>query len=111
MLYEDVICKEIGLGTFGKVFKCRDKKYDDIVAVKVVRGVKKYVESARIEADILGHVYDRQKEVGANCCVKLYSHFSFDGKVFGFVVACVHGSTALRSCIFLLSRRLLLSSH
>lgn len=76
---EDEIVKEIGTGTFGKVFKCNDRKYNDVVAIKVVRGIKKYVDSAKIEASILDDVYTRQKRNGVDCCLKLYSHFPLNG--------------------------------
>jgi hypothetical protein len=38
-----VVREEIGLGTFGKVFRCLDKKHNDTVAMKIVRNIKKYV--------------------------------------------------------------------
>jgi serine/threonine protein kinase len=75
----DEIVKEIGTGTFGKVFKCNDRKHNDVVAIKVIRGIKKYVDSAKIEASILDDVYTRQKREGVECCLKLYSHFPLDG--------------------------------
>ena len=80
----DEIEKEIGLGTFGKVYKCNDRKYNDIVALKVIRGIRKYVDSAKIEARILDHVYERQKQEKVNFCVKLYSHFHLDGNTHKF---------------------------
>lgn len=76
------IVREIGMGTFGKVFTCLDHKYNGVVAVKVVRSIKRYVESAKIEADILDHVYDRQAKQKTNYCLKLYSHFKFDNYYF-----------------------------
>lgn len=72
------IKQEIGMGTFGKVFSCFDHKHGDMVAVKVVRSIKRYVDSAKIEADILDHVYDCQAKQKTNYCLKLYSHFKFD---------------------------------
>mmetsp|Transcript_56793 Transcript_56793/g.122783 ORF Transcript_56793/g.122783 Transcript_56793/m.122783 type:complete len:579 (+) Transcript_56793:38-1774(+) len=43
----------LGDGTFGRVLLARDKRDNRQVAVKVIRDVKRYVENARIEADIL----------------------------------------------------------
>jgi serine/threonine protein kinase len=71
--------KQIGKGTFGKVIKCRDSKYGDIVALKVIRNIPKYVDSAKIEADILYDVNKKQKKRGLNHCVKMYSDFDFRG--------------------------------
>ena len=86
--YNDVyndryVCKsELGLGTFGKVFKCKDMKYDDYVAIKVIRKIDKYIESAQIEKEILDDIYKQQKRQRKNYCVKLYSAFKFDGHYF-----------------------------
>lgn len=72
------IQQELGIGTFGKVFRCRDSKHKDDVAVKVVRSIKRYVESAQIEADVLNKVYDQQKRDRKDYCVKMYSQFSLN---------------------------------
>ena len=76
----DRVLKELGKGTFGAVFKCSDMKHDDHVAVKVIRSIQRYIDSAKIEASILDDIYDKQKNRGVNLCVKMYSHFKFDGK-------------------------------
>lgn len=36
----DEVQRELGTGTFGKVFQCNDRKYNQKVAVKVVRSIK-----------------------------------------------------------------------
>jgi serine/threonine protein kinase len=72
------VIKELGTGTFGKVFECNDRKYNDKVAVKVVRSIKRYVESALIEASVLDAVYSRQKKERKDFCVKMFSHFNFN---------------------------------
>jgi serine/threonine protein kinase len=97
-MFVDVIEVEVGIGTFGKVFRCRDKKYDSaatgsatsrtgsFVAIKVVRNIPKYVSSAEIEARVLDDIYKAQKEAfgGSSSsrwrpCVKMYDHFRFRG--------------------------------
>lgn len=75
----DVVRKELGKGTFGKVFSCKDKKYNDSVAIKVIRSIKRYVESAKIEADILDDIFTKQKASGTDMCVKMFSQFRLDG--------------------------------
>ena len=43
----------LGDGTFGRVLLAQDRREDRQVAIKVIRDIKRYMESARIEADIL----------------------------------------------------------
>ena len=50
------------------------------MAIKVVRAIKRYVKSARIEAKILDYIFDKQKELNVNLCVKMYSHFKLYGE-------------------------------
>jgi len=45
-----------------------------------VRAIKRYVKSARIEAKILDYIFDKQKELNVNLCVKMYSHFKLYGE-------------------------------
>lgn len=75
----DRIEKEIGCGTFGKVFDCLDTKHNQNIAIKVVRNIPKYVDSAKIEARILDEIYRHQKRSNTSGCVKLYSHFHYEG--------------------------------
>lgn len=77
----DEVKKELGKGTFGKVFGCKDLKHNDSVAIKVVRSIKRYVESAKIESDILHDIYTKQKAKDIDICVKMFSRFHFDGKL------------------------------
>lgn len=48
LLALDKIIREAGLGTFGRVLECLDKQRNIIVAIKVVRQVEKYTESAKV---------------------------------------------------------------
>lgn len=41
------------VGTFGQVLECWDRERKEMVAVKIVRGVKKYREAAMIEIEML----------------------------------------------------------
>lgn len=47
------VLAHLGDGTFGRALKCKDRKKNEIVAVKIVRAVSRYAESAKIEAKIL----------------------------------------------------------
>ena len=84
MLYfipcEDRLDKEIGKGTFGKVFQCYDTKRETSLAAKVIRSIKKYIDSAKIEAEILDDVYEQQNRQKVDFCVKMYASFRFNGK-------------------------------
>ena len=48
-------------GTFGQVLECWDRERIEMVAIKIVRGIKKYREAAMIEIDVLNKLgkYDK----------------------------------------------------
>ncbi len=68
---------EVGVGTFGRVLECADTKAGRIVAIKVIRSIKRYAESAEIEARILKKVGERSKDRGVDFCVELLDQFEF----------------------------------
>lgn len=109
------IISQLGEGTFGKVYLCNDRKYTTtsdktlqnnqdkgdmvvetttkkhIVAIKIIRNLKKYVDAAKDEAEILWNIYDtimanHEQNVTTshtpskynNFIIKLYSSFSFE---------------------------------
>ena len=55
-----------------------DNDPKNIVAIKIVRNVKRYYESAKIEADIIEDVNRRGKR-GVTHCAIMYDTFSFQG--------------------------------
>eukprot|EP00455_Lapot_gusevi_P004436 TRINITY_DN1183_c0_g1_i5.p1 TRINITY_DN1183_c0_g1~~TRINITY_DN1183_c0_g1_i5.p1 ORF type:complete len:466 (-),score=71.08 TRINITY_DN1183_c0_g1_i5:100-1335(-) len=65
-----------GQGTFGTVIDCLDKKYNERVAVKVVRSVPRYIEAGYVEADILEKIRkaDAHRQ---SLCVRMYGSFEF----------------------------------
>ena len=73
------IISVLGKGTFGKVLECLTISSSTVVAMKVIRAIERYVESALIEADILEDVCRRQKDNNScdRYCVELFAHFSF----------------------------------
>lgn len=73
-----VLQQDVGMGTFGRVIECWDKQKKRYVAVKVVRRVKRYCESADIEARILRDV-NRQGSRGTSLCVELLDTFEMSG--------------------------------
>uniref|UniRef100_A0A7C8Z6W8 Dual-specificity kinase n=1 Tax=Opuntia streptacantha TaxID=393608 RepID=A0A7C8Z6W8_OPUST len=47
------ILRKIGEGTFGQVLECWDRETKEVVAIKIVRSIKKYRDAAMIEIDVL----------------------------------------------------------
>jgi len=74
-----VIEKQIGIGTFGKVVRCMDTHDGSTVAVKIVRRVKRYCESAKIEADILYDISVHPQ--GLKLCSQILSRFEDGGEL------------------------------
>lgn len=86
------IIREVGLGTFGRVVECLDLKrrsthhtrndryrgQDPYVAIKIVRNIKRYCNSAKIEASIVQQI-NRREGRGLSHCVIMHDAFSFDG--------------------------------
>lgn len=85
------ILRQVGLGTFGRVVECLDLKRNQpsgrqqdhrdakpFVALKIVRKIKRYYESALIEARIVDSI-NRRGGRGRTHCVVMYDAFSFDG--------------------------------
>jgi dual-specificity kinase/CDC-like kinase len=85
------IMKEAGLGTFGRVVQClhipdrnqdrghrSSRETDRHVAIKIVRNVKRYYESAVIEARIISEA-NRRGGRGRTHCVLLLDTFRIDG--------------------------------
>jgi len=63
--------------------RCRDtvlpsEKDKHVVAIKIVRSIKRYYDSAKIEADIIEDV-NRRGQRGVTHCAILYDTFSFQG--------------------------------
>ena len=48
-----LLFSSIATGTFGQVLECWDRERKEMVAIKIVRGIKKYREAAMIEVDVL----------------------------------------------------------
>ena len=69
----------MGMGTFGRVYKCKDFKHNDVVALKCIRAISKYIDSAVVETKILNQVYRqqfdqlKQQRIEREYCVKLYT--------------------------------------
>ncbi|KAL8123396.1 hypothetical protein AgCh_011386 [Apium graveolens] len=69
------IMSKMGEGTFGQVLECWDKERREMVAIKIVRGIKKYREAAMIEVDVLQQLGKNDK--GGNRCVQIRNWFDY----------------------------------
>ncbi|CAI0447430.1 unnamed protein product [Linum tenue] len=72
---KDKIHSKMGEGTFGQVLECWDRERKEMVAVKIVRGIKKYREAAMIEIDVLQQLGKHDR--GGNRCVQLRNWFDY----------------------------------
>lgn len=75
----------MGDGTFGRVVAASDRRNDGKeVAVKIIRDVKKYMENAKIEADILENIRKKDPDKTSGCCL-MYDTFIHEAKFFCLV--------------------------
>jgi len=72
------VLADSGKGTFGKVLLCEDARNRRLVAIKVVRRVRKYSEAARVEAAILEDV-NKADPTGEALTVRYYAAFEHQG--------------------------------
>ena len=78
--FTDKIIRDAGVGTFGRVIECYDKKLRENIALKVVRKVPKYTDGALVEAKILERINRlTAKHRRNNLCVKMHSSFKYRG--------------------------------
>lgn len=69
----------LGQGTFGRVIECWDSKHNCKVAMKVIRGILRYVENGKIEAHILDKIREKgTASLGANRVIRFCRAFSWN---------------------------------
>jgi len=100
------VLRDVGMGTFGRVVQCEDlgKKsvphYHDrqdhshpnenrTVAIKIVRNVRRYHESALIEADICERVHREQSRQNKDLCARMLDRFSLPSQHYCLVFECL----------------------
>ncbi|KAL0907328.1 hypothetical protein M5K25_021729 [Dendrobium thyrsiflorum] len=69
------IYSKMGEGTFGQVLECWDREAKEMVAIKIVRGIKKYWDAALIEIDVLQQLLKHQAASGL--CVQIRNWFDY----------------------------------
>jgi dual-specificity kinase len=57
----DRITAKMGEGTFGQVLECWDRECKEMVAIKIIRGIKKYRDAAMIEIGMLEQLCKYEK--------------------------------------------------
>ncbi|TMS39789.1 hypothetical protein L596_006266 [Steinernema carpocapsae] len=74
--YRYEILKVIGKGSFGQVIKAYDHKYQQYVALKIVRNEKRFHRQAEEEIRILDHLRAQDPD-GSRNIIHMLDHFNF----------------------------------
>ncbi|KAL2509362.1 Serine/threonine-protein kinase AFC1 [Forsythia ovata] len=69
------ILSKMGEGTFGQVLECLDNERKEIVAIKIVRAIRKYREAAMIEINVLQKL--ARHDVCGTRCVQIRNWFDY----------------------------------
>ncbi|KAL8414939.1 hypothetical protein RB594_005952 [Gaeumannomyces avenae] len=72
--------KLLGQGTFGKVVQARDRRRNELVAIKIIRSVQKYRDASRIELRVLQTLKLNDAE-NRNRCIHLRDTFDYRGHI------------------------------
>jgi len=92
-----VVRRLLGEGTFGRVLSCVDTAKTESVAVKIVKGVRRYCEFAEAEAEVLKQIA-RCDPGSQSRCVRMRETFLHDQYNFCIVFerlgVCLHGFMA-----------------
>ncbi|PSR79745.1 serine threonine protein kinase CMGC group [Coniella lustricola] len=72
--------KLLGQGTFGKVVQARDRRRNELVAIKIIRSVQKYRDASRIELRVLATLKANDAE-NRNRCIHLRDCFDYRGHI------------------------------
>jgi len=78
------LLKLLGDGTFGRVVLARDRDSNRDVAIKIIRDVERYMDNAKIEADILKDIRKADPR-GTSGCAIMYETFVHESKFFCLV--------------------------
>lgn len=74
----------LGDGTFGRCCLAKDTQNGNQVAIKIIRDVKRYMENAKIEADILKDIRKADPK-GTSGCAVMYETFTHEQKYYCLV--------------------------
>ncbi|KAG6510163.1 hypothetical protein ZIOFF_028172 [Zingiber officinale] len=71
----DKIHSKMGEGTFGQVLECWDRERNEMVAIKIVRSIRKYRQAAMIEIDMLQQL--GKYDTNGSRCVQIRNWFDY----------------------------------
>ncbi|XP_042382116.1 serine/threonine-protein kinase AFC2-like isoform X1 [Zingiber officinale] len=79
-LGENLTCRykihsKMGEGTFGQVLECWDRERNEMVAIKIVRSIRKYRQAAMIEIDMLQQL--GKYDTNGSRCVQIRNWFDY----------------------------------
>ncbi|KAJ1288969.1 hypothetical protein BS78_02G129700 [Paspalum vaginatum] len=69
------IYRKMGEGTFGQVLECWDRERKEMVAIKIVRSIKKYSDAAMVEIDVLQKL--ARNDAAGKHCVQIRNWFDY----------------------------------
>jgi CDC-like kinase len=72
------VLRTVGEGTFGKVAECIDIRKQGRIALKIIKNVDKYRESAKLEINVLEKIKEKDPK-GENLCVQMLDYFDYYG--------------------------------
>ncbi|XP_054158059.1 dual specificity protein kinase CLK2-like isoform X2 [Oppia nitens] len=72
------IVSTLGEGTFGKVVRVVDLRSDELMALKIIKNVKKYRDAAKLEINVLEKITEKDPK-GKKLCVKMLDWFDYHG--------------------------------
>lgn len=78
------LVKLLGDGTFGRVLLAHDRSSGRDLAIKVIRDVKRYMDNAKIEADILKDIRKADPH-GTSGCAIMHETFTHDQRFYCLV--------------------------
>ncbi len=74
--YRYEVLELLGKGSFGQVFKCKDHKTGNVVALKVIKNKKRFQQQAIVEVRVLDAVRKAGKD-GTAYIVEMLDYFTF----------------------------------
>lgn len=101
------IIQDVGMGTFGRVVECVDLRHarrsagssfsprdgrdggTSTAAIKIVRNVRRYYDSALIEGDICERVNREQRRRNKDLCARMLDRFSLPSGHYCLVFECL----------------------
>ena len=91
------IISELGEGTFGKVVKCEDLYKGRMIAIKIIKNVKKYREAAKLEINVLNKLakYDPKVTGPEKCHRRVWENLGLTCRGRTCACSCMIASTTM----------------